>query len=60
MTPTECGGWALWHPEQGFGQYLNVSNHMDDAVTERKLRVGLYDDDRWKVVPVRVVRVDYT
>jgi hypothetical protein len=33
---------------------------MDDAVTERKLRVGLYDDERWKVVPVRIVRVDHT
>jgi hypothetical protein len=60
MTATECGAWALWHPEEGFGEYLNARLRMDDAVADRNVRVVASDDDRWKVVPVRVYRVDHT
>lgn len=59
-TATECGGWALWHPIKGWGHYLSVDTYMEDAVENRKCRVELDGDDRWKVVPVKVLRVDHT
>lgn len=60
MVEMEKGAWAIWHPEKGFGHYVNVNTEIDDACTDRNARGVLEGDDRWKVVPVRVVRVDHT
>lgn len=60
MTEMERGAWALWHPEKGFGHYIHVQTQMDDAVNDRKVQIDLDSDERWKVVPVRVFRVDHT
>ena len=56
----DCGAWALWHPQHGFGQYVHVQSHMEDAVADRKAQIELEADELWRVVPVRVSRVDHT
>lgn len=60
MTEAEIGAWAVWHPTEGFGSTVYVSKNMDLAVIDRNDKRALDGDDRWKVVPVRVVRVDHT
>ena len=50
--------WAVWHPDKGFGRLLYVNADMDHACTDRDAKEIEDGDKRWKVVPVRVVRVD--
>lgn len=57
---TNVGAWALWHPERGFGDDVTVHAEMDVACEERNLRRTEADGRDWRVVPVRVVRVDNT
>lgn len=60
MRETERGAWAIWHPTKGFGHYINVNTEIDDAKADLDARCILEDDDLWKIVPVRVYRVDHT
>lgn len=60
MTETDIGAWAVWHPTEGFGPVLYVNRDMDAAVFDRNEKRDLHGDERWKLVPVRVVRVDHT
>jgi len=59
MTEMETGAWALWHPDEGFGDRVEVYSEMDIACECRDIRTEA-EGDGWKVVPVRVVRVDHT
>lgn len=60
MTEMERGAWALWHPTEGFGRLVYVSADMDHACVDRDVKRIETGDDAWKVVPVRIARVDHT
>ncbi len=52
--------WAIWHPVKGFGHYVNVNTEIDDAKVDCGARRIEDGDDQWKIVPVRIARVDHT
>jgi hypothetical protein len=51
-------GWVLWHPEKGFGHYVEFSSFMDDAVNDCQARCELEGDRGWKVRQAKVVLED--